>query len=108
MVAILNSQNLFPLPYWAPSLWRVPMPLHLLNEAYVGGPVERGETGASVRLPSMLLQKAIWGVALSQGPTIELEAAFANQIANQLRDTMWDSAPRNGITDEKCRTGADV
>jgi hypothetical protein len=35
---MINNQNLFPLPYWAPSFWRVPMPLHLLNEAYTRGP----------------------------------------------------------------------
>jgi hypothetical protein len=26
--------NLFPLPYWAPALKRVPVPLQVLNEAY--------------------------------------------------------------------------
>ena len=29
--------NLFPLPYWAPALKRVPIPLQLLDEAYVHG-----------------------------------------------------------------------
>jgi hypothetical protein len=29
--------NLFPLPYWAPALKRVPIPLQLLEEAYAGG-----------------------------------------------------------------------
>ena len=29
--------NLFPLPYWAPALRRVPIPLQLLDEAYAHG-----------------------------------------------------------------------
>ena len=29
--------NLFPLPYWAPALKRVPIPLQLLDEAYAHG-----------------------------------------------------------------------
>jgi hypothetical protein len=29
--------NLFPLPYWAPALKRVPIPLQVLNEAFVRG-----------------------------------------------------------------------
>ncbi len=28
------NYNLFPLPYWAPALRRVPKPLQLFNEAY--------------------------------------------------------------------------
>jgi hypothetical protein len=32
-----NNHNLFPLPYWAPALWRVPMPLQLVTEAYRWG-----------------------------------------------------------------------
>jgi hypothetical protein len=31
------TNNLFPLPYWAPALQRVPIPLQLLNAAYVAG-----------------------------------------------------------------------
>jgi hypothetical protein len=31
------TNNLFPLPYWAPALQRVPIPLRLLNAAYVAG-----------------------------------------------------------------------
>jgi hypothetical protein len=31
---VANSHNLFPLPYWAPALWRVPMPLQNINDAY--------------------------------------------------------------------------
>ena len=31
---VANNHNLFLLPYWAPALWRVPIPLQLLNEAY--------------------------------------------------------------------------
>ncbi len=31
------TNNLFPLPYWAPALQRVPMPLQVLNEAYLRG-----------------------------------------------------------------------
>jgi hypothetical protein len=38
MVGMTNNHNLFPLPYWAPALWRVPIPLRLLNEAYARGP----------------------------------------------------------------------
>ena len=29
--------NLFPLPYWAPALKRVPTPLQILDEAYASG-----------------------------------------------------------------------
>jgi hypothetical protein len=29
--------NLFPLPYWAPALKRVPIPLQVLNEALIRG-----------------------------------------------------------------------
>jgi hypothetical protein len=29
--------NLFPLPYWAPALKRVPIPLQVLNEAFIRG-----------------------------------------------------------------------
>jgi hypothetical protein len=35
MVPMTN--NLFPLPYWAPALQRVPIPLQVLNEAYLRG-----------------------------------------------------------------------
>jgi len=35
MVPMTN--NLFPLPYWAPALQRVPKPLQVLNEAYLRG-----------------------------------------------------------------------
>jgi hypothetical protein len=31
------TNNLFPLPYWAPALRRVPIPLQVLNEAYLRG-----------------------------------------------------------------------
>jgi hypothetical protein len=31
------TNNLFPLPYWAPALQRVPIPLQLLNAAYQSG-----------------------------------------------------------------------
>jgi hypothetical protein len=31
------TNNLFPLPYWAPALQRVPIPLRLLNAAYESG-----------------------------------------------------------------------
>ena len=34
---VANNHNLFPLPYWAPALWRVPIPLQHLNEAYAAG-----------------------------------------------------------------------
>jgi hypothetical protein len=37
MVAMTNNHNLFPLPYWAPALRRVPTPLQLLDEAYTRG-----------------------------------------------------------------------
>ena len=29
--------NLFPLPYWAPALQRVPLPLQVLDAAYARG-----------------------------------------------------------------------
>lgn len=29
--------NLFPLPYWAPALKRVPIPLQVLDEAFTQG-----------------------------------------------------------------------
>ena len=29
--------NLFPLPYWAPALKRVPLPLKVLDAAYAAG-----------------------------------------------------------------------
>ena len=29
--------NLFPLPYWAPALKRVPIPLQALDEAFIQG-----------------------------------------------------------------------
>ncbi len=31
------TNNLFPLPNWAPALQRVPKPLQVLNEAYLRG-----------------------------------------------------------------------
>ena len=31
------TTNLFPLPYWAPALQRVPTPLQVLNEAFAHG-----------------------------------------------------------------------
>jgi hypothetical protein len=47
MVGMTNNHNLFPLPYWAPALWRVPIPLRLLNEAYAR---DRGcESGKGVK-----------------------------------------------------------
>jgi hypothetical protein len=33
----LATTNLFPLPYWAPALQRVPTPLLVLNEAFTKG-----------------------------------------------------------------------
>ncbi len=33
----LTTQNLFPLPTWAPALQRVPTPLVQLNEAFTKG-----------------------------------------------------------------------
>jgi hypothetical protein len=33
----LTTQNLFPLPTWAPALQRVPSPLVQLNEAFTKG-----------------------------------------------------------------------
>jgi hypothetical protein len=32
-----NNHNLFPLPYWAPALWRVPMSLQQVTDAYRWG-----------------------------------------------------------------------
>ena len=32
-----NNHNLFPLPYWAPALWRVPMSLQSVTEDYRWG-----------------------------------------------------------------------
>jgi len=56
------TSNLFPLPYWAPALRRVPIPLQVLNEAYLRGkrarmtvtasilpPPERGRAGVGVK-----------------------------------------------------------
>jgi hypothetical protein len=34
---VVMTNNLFPLPYWAPALKRVPIPLQLLNAAYESG-----------------------------------------------------------------------
>jgi hypothetical protein len=34
---VANNHNLFPLPYWAPALWRVPKTLQCVNEAYERG-----------------------------------------------------------------------
>jgi hypothetical protein len=51
----LTTQNLFPLPTWAPALQRVPSPLVQLNEAFtkgertIDGP--RGECCRSQRRP---------------------------------------------------------
>ena len=39
--------NLFPLPYWAPALKRVPIPLQALDEAFVQG--NRAPQAQSVR-----------------------------------------------------------
>jgi len=33
----LMTNNLFLLPYWAPALRRVPIPLEALNQAYANG-----------------------------------------------------------------------
>jgi hypothetical protein len=42
---VANNHNLFPLPYWAPALWRVPMPLQNINEAYARGvPIPQAST----------------------------------------------------------------
>ena len=46
---VANNHNLFPLPYWAPALWRVPIPLQLLNEAYAFGQRRRCATTACLR-----------------------------------------------------------
>jgi hypothetical protein len=32
-----NNHNLFPLPYWAPALWRVPMSLQQVTDVYRWG-----------------------------------------------------------------------
>jgi hypothetical protein len=34
---VVMTNNLFLLPYWAPALRRVPIPLQALNQAYAGG-----------------------------------------------------------------------
>ena len=50
------TNNLFPLPYWAPALRRVPMPLQLLNAAYACGEQARRSAswheGDATRIPS--------------------------------------------------------
>jgi hypothetical protein len=43
----IMSTNLFPLPYWAPALQRVPTPLQVLNEAFILG--ERSLQGARLQ-----------------------------------------------------------
>lgn len=40
---IANNYNLFPLPYWAPAFWQVPMPLQFLQGAYTQGAPLRPE-----------------------------------------------------------------
>jgi hypothetical protein len=42
----LTTQNLLPLPTWAPALQRVPTPLVALNKAFVHGTRE-AETGGA-------------------------------------------------------------
>ena len=47
---VANNHNLFPLPYWAPALWRVPLPLQNVNEAYARG-VPAHQDGTITRRP---------------------------------------------------------
>ena len=52
----LTTQNLFPLPTWAPALQRVPTPLAELNEAFMCGERARktARLGAAERPPSVM------------------------------------------------------
>jgi hypothetical protein len=45
---LLMTQNLFPLPTWAPALQRVPAPLVALNEAFVHGTREAEPGGGKL------------------------------------------------------------
>ena len=56
-----NSQNLFPLPYWEPAFWRVPMPRPTITEPYqLGYPLNcgtacrRGRHGGRIRTVQVL------------------------------------------------------
>ena len=56
----LTTQNLFPLPTWAPALQRVPSPLVQLNEAFTKG--ERaadGQSGACCRSKRERLKRLV-------------------------------------------------
>jgi hypothetical protein len=78
MVDMRNNHNLFSLPYWAPALWRVPIPLQLLNEAYAQGPRVRERSDAEQRLAieskatSISVQRGIGGLVSRPFPSAGL------------------------------------
>jgi hypothetical protein len=45
--------NLFPLPYWAPALRRVPVPAQVLNEAYASPPTMAWRRDLEPWMPSV-------------------------------------------------------
>jgi hypothetical protein len=60
-----NSQNLFPLPYWEPAFWRVPMPRPTITEPYArrsplncGTTSRRGKHTGRIR-PVQVLASAV-------------------------------------------------
>jgi hypothetical protein len=53
-----TTQNLFPLPTWAPALQRVPTPLVALNEAFVHGTRETETAGGKLSVACRRIREA--------------------------------------------------
>ena len=72
MLDMPNNHNLFPLPSWAPALWRVPITLQLLNEAYEIGRGRRGSgpTPNTVLLSSLKPTGSQLRLILPAGETV--------------------------------------
>lgn len=93
MVGMPNSHNLFPLPYWVPALWRVPIPLRLLNEAYAGGDPRAGALKGSTTQGVMSMSKSIFLATAALTLTLAWAALAADDAMksdNMMSDKMME------------------
>jgi hypothetical protein len=65
------TTNLFPLPYWAPALQRVPTPLLVLNEAFTKGERARKSLLSRVIDVGASPQLSPWAAARAASPLAE-------------------------------------
>ncbi|MBK5198703.1 MAG: hypothetical protein JJE37_10565 [Methyloceanibacter sp.] len=70
--------NLFPLPYWAPALQRVPTPFRALNEAFTFG--DRSLEGACPHLSDADQRPGFDHVSTARRKTRNLWSLWSSQF----------------------------